>query len=284
MLNSSLAKQPVSINRLLLVTLIVSFIIAYFPVIKKLILHWSNSDDYSHGFFIVPVCLYIIWSKKEILKTITINSSIYGLFLALFSLVLYLAAFYAEISTVASFSLVTLITGIVIYYFGFSMARELAFPIVLLIFMIPIPAQIYSYITLPLQLFVSTVSAGITSAIGIPIFRDGNILQIPEHTLQVVTACSGLRSMISLLVLSAIFGFFTLNSNKLRTILFLTGIPVAIFVNIIRILLMIMAFHYLNFDLTKESIHTIFGISIYFFGLISIFAIQKGMLRWDKFE
>jgi len=232
-LNNSLKTKPLKTNTqniilLLSLLLIAGFITAFYPVLKNLVLNWSNSDDYSHGFLIIPLSLYIIWSKKEILKKTPINPSISGLFLILFSLVTYIAAYYAEISTVSSFSLVILTVGIVIYYFGFSMLKELTFPIGFLLFMIPVPAQIYASLTLPLQLFVSTISSSIASAMGIPVFRDGNIIQIPEHTLQVVTACSGLRSMISLMALSAVFGFFTLKSNILRTTLFLTGIPISI--------------------------------------------------------
>jgi len=281
-LNNSLKTKPLNINLPLLSLLIAGFIIAFFPVLKKLVLNWSTSDDYSHGFLIIPLSLYIVWSKKEILKKIPINPSISGLFLILFSLVAYIAAYYAEISTVASFSLVSLTVGLVIYYFGFSMLKELVFPITFLLFMIPVPAQIYASFTLPLQLSVSTISSSIASAMGIPVFRDGNIIQIPEYTLQVVTACSGLRSMISLMALSAVFGFFTLKSNLLRTTLFLTGIPISIFVNIIRIFLMIIAFHYFNFDLTDESIHTLFGVSIYIFALLAIFVVQKGISIWDQ--
>ncbi len=277
-----LKTSTLNINLFLISLLIAGFIIAFFPVLKKLVLNWSTSDDYSHGFLIIPLSLYIIWSKKEILKKVTINPSIPGLFLILFSLVAYIAAYYAEISTIASFSLVSLIIGMVIYFFGFPMLKELVFPIAFLLFMIPVPAQIYASLTLPLQLFVSTISSFVSNTIGVPVFRDGNIIQIPDHTLQVVSACSGLRSIVSLLALSAVFGFFTLKSNLLRTILLLSGIPISIFVNIIRILLMIMAFHYFNFDLAKESMHTLFGITIYLLALFAVFVVQKGISIWDQ--
>ncbi len=281
-MNNFHKNKPHIISWFFLSLLITGCIIAFFPVFQKLVLSWSTSDDYSHGFLVIPLSLFIIWSKKEILKKVSRNPSISGLFLILFSLVVYIAAYYAEIATVASFSLVSLIAGMIIYYFGFSMLKELAFPVTFLLFMIPVPAQIYASLTLPLQLFVSSISSSISSAIGIPVFRDGNIIQIPEHTLQVVTACSGLRSMVSLMALGAVFGFFSLRSNLLKTILFLAGIPISIFVNFIRIFLMILAFHYFDFDLTKESIHTLFGVAIYILALIAVFAVQKGISIWDQ--
>ena len=178
--------------------------------------------------------------------------------------------------------MVPVLAGLVIYFFGFQMFKELMFPLFLLLFMIPVPAQIYATLTIPLQLFVSMVSAGIARILGIPVFREGNVINLPEYTLQVVEACSGLRSMISLLTLSAVFAYITLKSNFLRTVLFITGIPAAIVVNIFRVLLMIVAFYYFQYDLAEGSVHTVFGVVIFILAL-AIIAGVKGLLSfWDK--
>jgi exosortase A len=267
---------------LLLALLFATFILAYFPVWKRLVLTWYTSDDYSHGFFIVPICIYILWRKKNVLAKIPTKPSLWGLALVIFSLLLYLFAYFAEIVTMASFSMVLLLAGLVIYVYGFLMFKELIFELFLLLFMIPVPAQIYSKLTIPLQLFVSKVSVDISSLLGLPIYREGNVIHLPGQTLQVVQACSGLRSMISLLTLSAIFAYLTLKSNVLRTVLFFSGIPAAILVNIIRVLLMVLAFYYFNYDLTKGTTHTVFGMIIFILALIFI-AIIKGVLSiWDK--
>ena len=132
------------------------------------------------------------------------------------------------------------------------------------------------------QLFVSKLNVWLVSTIGIPIYREGNVIHLPDRTMQVVQACSGLRSMVSLLMLSAIFGYFTLKSNILRFALFLSGILAAIFVNIIRVSLMVFAFYYFNYDITKGSVHTVFGVIIFSIALI-IIAFSKGVLSiWDK--
>ena len=259
-----------------------TFIIAYFPVWKRLVLAWYSSDEYSHGFFIVPLCGYILWRKREFLAEIPVSPSSWGLPLIIFALLLYVFAHLAEILTVASFSMVLLIAGVVMYLYGLLMLKKLLFPMFLLLFMIPIPAQIYSSLTIPLQLFVTKASVWIGALIGVPVYREGNVIHLPDRTMQVVQACSGLRSMISLMTLSAILGYFTLRSNFMRVILFFSGIPAAIFVNIIRVLLMILAFYYFNFDLTKGTTHTIFGLIIFILALIFV-ALTKGMLStWDK--
>ena len=267
---------------LLSALLFATFIIAYFPVWKRLVLTWYSSDEYSHGFFIVPLFFYILWRKKEILAEIPSRPSLWGLPLVIFSLLLYLFAHFAEIMTVTAFSMVLLLAGSVIYVYGFLLFKELLFPLFLLLFMIPIPAQIYSKLTIPLQLFVSKASVDMSSLLGLPIYREGNIIHLHDRTLQVVQACSGLRSMISLLTLSAIFSYLTLKSNLLRTILFFSGIPAAILVNIIRVVLMVLAFYYFNYDLSKGTTHTVFGMIIFILALLFIFIIKGILSIWDK--
>jgi exosortase len=177
---------------------------------------------------------------------------------------------------------VLLLGGVIIYLYGFLTLKELCFPIVFLLFMIPIPAQIYSALTIPLQLFVSKVSVWIAAHLGVPIYREGNIIHLPDRTMQVVQACSGLRSMISLLALGGIFGYLTLRSNLLRVILFLSGIPAAILVNIIRVLLLVATFHYFTFDLTQGTVHTIFGMVIFLLALMLMYGMKGILSHWDK--
>ena len=281
-MNSTTTNHSTLISASLVAALFASFILAYFPVWKGLILAWYSNDQYSHGFLIVPLCIYIVWRKKEKLAEIQIRPSQWGLALATFSLLLYLFAHLAEITTVASFSMVLLLAGVIIYFYGIPMFKELLFPLFLLLFMIPIPAQIYAKLTIPLQLFVSKSSVWIGAIMGLPIYREGNVIHLPNQTLQVVQACSGLRSVISLLLLSAVFGYFTLKSNILRTVLFICGIPAAILVNIIRVLLLVLAFHYLNYDLTKGTIHTVFGMLIFILALIFLLGIKGLLSNWDK--
>jgi len=278
------SKSSTSISQsqwLLLALLFTSFILVYFPVWESLVRTWYNSDDYSHGFFIVPICVFIVWQKRETLTETQIRPSAWGLVVIMLALLMYLVGHLGEIATIASFSMVPVLAGLIIYFFGFQMFKELLFPLFLLLFMIPVPAQIYATLTIPLQLFVSIVSTGAARILGIPIFREGNVINLPQYTLQVVEACSGLRSMISLLTLSAVFAYMTLRSNILRTILFITGIPAAIVVNIFRVLLMILAFYYFHYDLARGSVHTIFGVVIFILAL-AIIAGMKGLLSfWD---
>lgn len=284
-MNQQKSNNSISTNfpaLLLPALLFASFILVYFPVWKRLVMTWYSSDDYSHGFFIIPLCIYIIWRKKEVLTEIPKRPSSWGLAFVIFSLLLYLFANFAEIVTMASFSMILLLAGAVIYFYGFLMFKELLFPLFLLLFMIPVPAQIYAQLTIPLQLLVSKTSAWLAILLGLPIYREGNVIHLPERTLSVVQACSGLRSIMSLLTLSAVFGYLTLKSNLLRTVLFFSAIPAAILVNIIRILLIVFAFNYSDYDLTTGTIHTVFGMVIFFLALIFLALLKRVLSIWDK--
>ena len=257
------------------------FFMAFFPVWKGLVAAWSGSDDYSHGFFIVPIAVYIAWQKRDRLAQTPIRPSAWGLVFLVLALLMYIVGRLGEIATVSSVSMVLALAGVVLYLWGREFLKELAFPLFVLLFMIPVPGQIYSTLTIPLQLLVSQISTAIAGFAGIPVFREGNVLFLPDRTLEVVQACSGLRSMMTLLTLAAVFGYFTLRSNLSRSILLVFSVPAAIIVNIVRVLVMIAAFHFFDFDLTSGTTHTVFGVAIFVLAL-AVIALMKGVLAfWE---
>jgi exosortase len=268
----------------LFIALFFSFILAYLPVWQGLVQAWSNSDDYSHGFFIVPLVIFSLWHKREVLYRLPAQSSNLGLALIIVSLVLYIFTFYAGIKTVSSLAMIFSIFGVVLYIYGLAISREIIFILLFLLFMIPVPAQIYSAMTIPLQLIVSKISVWVVMLFGVPVFREGNVIHLPDRTLEVVQACSGLRSLMTLLTLSMIVSYFTLRSNWLRMLLVISGVPVAIIVNILRVLIIIIFLHYFDFDLTGGELHTIFGVVVFSLAIALVFLIKGVFSFWDKPE
>jgi len=269
-------------NYVLIFILFVIFCAVFSRVWTGLVKFWYTSEEYSHGFFIFPMSLYIIWQKKDALAQTSVQPSNWGLFIIIFFMLVFIIARAGGIATLSPICMISIIIGIIVYFYGFLIFKELFFPLFFLFFMIPVPSQIYSALTIPLQLFVTKTTVFIVSLMGIPIYREGNVIHLSDHTMQVVQACSGLRSMVSLLVLGAIFGYFSLRSNMLRGILFVAGVPISIIVNIFRIFLMVIAYHYFRYDFTADSIHTIFGIIIFIMALIIIASTQRVLSFWDK--
>lgn len=258
-----------------------TFLVAFYPAIQQLVSAWYGSDDYSHGFAIIPISLFVIWNKRGELVATTVTTGPGGAILIGLMIAGYVFGHLAEIATVSSLALVGAIWALVWYLFGPVVFRKLLFPLFLLLFMIPVPAQFYSMATIPLQLFVSKVSATAASFLGVPILREGNVLHLPEHTLAVVQACSGLRSLMSLLTLCTVFGYLTLQSNLLRALLIASGLPAAILVNIIRVLVMVVALHYFNYDLAVGTKHTVFGALVFCLALIIVALSRESLSRWD---
>jgi len=253
------------------------FVLAYLPVWKSLVLAWYENENYSHGFLIIPIAVYLVWRNRQRLTETQVKPAWWGLPLVVFSLLLYVVSSYAEIRTVSSVSLILTLMSSVVFLYGHRIFRQLLFPMCFLLLMVPIPSQIYSSLTIPLQLFVSRTAVWIVDGLGIPVFREGNVINIPGRSLQMAEACSGLRSMMALLTLSTLYGYLTLKSNYSRFFLMLSGIPAAVFVNVIRVVLIIMAFHYFGFDLTEGTAHTVLGLVVFCLALLFIVG-TKGVL------
>ncbi len=278
----ALENKKTTYNMILECVVLISFVTAYFPAGENLFTAWSQSDDNSHGFLIIPIVFFILWQKRADLAKLPKKSSNSGLILLTGSLMIYLLAFYAEIKTIEFLSIIPSLAGIILYLYGYAVLREISFSLFFLLFMIPVPDQIYTSLTLPLQVLVSKISVNISDALGLPIFREGNIIHLPEGTLEVVEACSGMRSLVSLLAISTITSYFTLRSTLPRIILICCGIPAAIIVNVLRLVTIILVLYYFDFDLSQGTVHTVFGAVIFILAIALIFTIKGVLSLWDN--
>lgn len=260
----------------------ISFLAAYLPTMLGLARVWYSSDDFSHGFLIIPLALYIVWQQRDKLAGCPIQSFWGGLPLAACSLLAFLFAHLSGMTTLASVSMITFLWGAVLFLFGTAVFRLCLFPLLFLLFMVPVPSQIYAALTLPLQLIVTKTTVGLASLMGIPIYREGNVIQLSDMTFQVVQACSGLRSIMTMLTLGAVMGYFSLRSPLLRTILMVAGIPIAIVINIIRVLSLVVAYQFFKLDLAEGTAHTILGLVVFVAALGIFLLLQKGLSRWER--
>jgi exosortase len=259
-----------------------AFLAAYFPVLADLVHAWSHSDDYSHGFAIIPLAAYILWQKRSALVEEPVSGSWWGLLLTTGSLLVYVVAGKGEMQTIASVSLVIFLWGAVLFLFGLKTFRLCVFPLLILFFMIPVPSQIIAALTIPLQLIVTKVSVTLASLIGIPIYSEGNVIQLPLGSFQVVQACSGLRSIMTMLTLGAFLAHLTLRSNLLRGILFSLAIPIAIVINMLRVFILIAVFYFQAIDLSKGTPHTILGLSVFGIAFGLFLLVGKGLSLCEK--
>ena len=212
-------------------------LISYGPVLNRLMHQWVNDEDMGHGFFVPVIAGFIVWQRREQLAALEIKPNPWGMLLVGVSAVLLVVATLgAELFTARLSFLFTLI-GVVLTLGGRPLVRALAFPLFLLFFMVPIPAVIYSRITFPLQILASRLADAALNLFSIPVIREGNVLELANKKLNVVEACSGIRSLLSLTFLALVYGYFFEKKNWVRTVLFFSTIPIAIIANGSRVTL-----------------------------------------------
>ncbi len=248
----------------------------YAPILVRLVAQWYNDADYSHGFLVPLLSAYLIWHKRDDLAKVPKRPSFWGMIVVLFSLgILFLGSLGAELFLSRS-SLIGVICGLVIYFQGWAMLRAMAFPIAFLMFAIPLPALIYNEIVFPLQFIASTFATRTLEILNIfPIMREGNVLVMPGMRLEVVEACSGIRSLMSLLALAAGYGYVAERSNIVRWFLFLAMVPLAIVSNGTRVMITALMTHYIGPEAAEGFMHEFSGWVIFVVATILFLALHS---------
>jgi exosortase D (VPLPA-CTERM-specific) len=220
---------------LLLASLIVAMGWLYHPVLAALASQWWMEEDYSHGFLIPVVSAVVAWKQRARLAALPREPSLLGhLVVATGIGLLVLGTAAAELFTMR-LSLVVTLTGLVLACLGRRHVAMLAFPLSYLVFMIPPPAIVFNAVAFPLQLMAARVATAALQWLDIPVLREGNVITLANQALEVAQACSGIRSLVTLLALAAVLAHVTQTSRAGRVIVVLAAIPVAILANTARV-------------------------------------------------
>jgi exosortase len=226
----------------------------YAPLLWTLVRQWTAAEDMSHGFFVAPVAAYVAWSKRQDLLALKPRPNYWGLVLAVWGAAqMVLGTLAAQVFVAETAFLVSLV-GAVLFLGGAQAFKILAFPLFLLGFMFPIPAIVYARLTLPLQLFASRVAETVLNSLGVPVLRDGNILELASQRLSVVEACSGMRSLVSLSFLASVYVYFFDRRPWMRCMLVAATVPIAIAANAARVTCMGLIGEYRT-DLAQGFMH-----------------------------
>ena len=246
---------------------LISFCVLYYPIFAKLIHDWEVDPNYSHGYFIPIISLFMVWVSKERLRNASIVPRKYGLAIIVLGLLQLILSWVGNEYFLQGTSMILVLLGVSLFLGGHEATRILAVPIVYLVFMVPVPSIIWNKIAFPLALLASNVSAEAISALGISILREGNILTLPNITLQVVDACSGLRSLITLLALSGFLAFLAEQSLFKKVILFLSAVPIALLSNALRLIMTALLARHWGHSAADGFIHGFSGWVVFVLGL-----------------
>jgi len=259
---------------------LVLFIYAYHGTFSWLYERYTNPDShYSHGFFVPFVSGYLIWRAMKGSKIDVLPASQIGLPLVILALLIHIGSVWTHVFFTSGFSLLLLVVGVSLFLFGGEFTRRISFALGFLIFMFPLPMGVIDAFSFPLKLKVASMAGAILNAAGLPFFREGAVFHLPRTTLTIDDPCSGIRSLFSLLAVGAWVAYSFKISNVKKVVLFLSTLPIAIFVNVLRVCALILAAHWwgAHWALPDHWFHTALGIGVFVVSLIFLFLIERGL-------
>jgi exosortase D (VPLPA-CTERM-specific) len=219
---------------LILIALVVATVV-FGDALLELVKRWSAQEEYSHGFLIPVVSAWLLWKRRDALIASFGRPSWAGPAILFLALAIHIIGEYSSIFILSHFAFILFLFGLALAAGGISLFKMTFVPIVFLIFAIPVPYFIEATLTLQLQLISSRLGVDVIQLFQIPVYLDGNIIDLGNYKLAVVEACSGLRYLFPLLSLSFLAAYLFQGSFWQRALIFLSGIPITIGMNGFRI-------------------------------------------------
>ena len=257
------------------VVILASFALLYRNVIVKLVRDWATDDNYSHGFLIVPIALFLAWERRDKVLSLPLRPSFLGLVGVLGSVAVLAAGTLGVELFLTRVSMIGVLASSIVFLFGWAHLRTLVFPVAFLILMVPLPAIIFNQITFPLQLLASQAGEFGLASLHIPVLREGNIIVLARTKLEVVEACSGIRSLVSLLTLGIVYAYFIDKRATVRWAIALSAVPVAIISNAMRITGTGVAAHYYGPEAAEGFFHSFSGWAVFVVAFVAMLGVKQ---------
>ena len=255
----------------------------YHGILFNLASQWWNDPDFSHGFFIPMFSGLVIWRMRRQLLSLSPAPSWSGLLIVVGALITLVVGVLGAELFLSRSSLLLILAGLVVLFFGWRVFGVTLFPWAVLFLMIPIPAILYNQLTFPLQFLASKFATGLLSLAGVPVLREGNVIRLPVMSLEVVEACSGIRSLMALTSLGVVFVYFLESRLWKRVALVIATVPIAVAANALRIMGTGLLVQYWDPDKAQGFFHEFSGWVIFLFSLIMLYAAHRLMnLRWRR--
>ncbi len=268
------------LNRFKIFLISILVILIYLPTFAWMKERFLAVESYyTHGWLVPFICLWLVYKKKEKLKKATIKPAISGLFILIFGLLVHILGLASQIKFVSGFSLIFVLLGLSLYLAGKDYTKEILFPILFLVFMIPLPRVLIIQISFRMKLLAAEAGASLINWFNIPVYRTGSIVYLPNTSLTIGSPCSGLRSLISLTALGALFAYLSDLSRVKKVILFISAIPLALAANVLRIGMLLWVAYVYGHNVATGRFHDISGILVFIFAIVGLMIVNR-VLQW----
>ena len=254
----------------------VPWLALYHDVLRRLIDDWRADENYSHGFLIPFVSAYAVWTGRDLLRRTPCEPRLFlGSCLMAIAVLMLLAGILGAELSLTRLSLVLSLVALALYFGGMAWLRRLIFPIGLFLLAIPIPNIIFNQITLPLQLIASDYATRVIKLFGIPALREGNVIELAQLKLQVVEACSGIRSLVSLTTLAVVYTYFTEVKWWRRLVIVAAVVPIAIIANAARVTGAGITAHHWGASAAEGFLHQFSGWLVFIVAILLLLFIAR---------
>lgn len=262
----------------LLILLLVWFI-AFYPIVPEMVHTWFNNSNNSHAVLVPFIVLYLIWIKREELSRVEISGSTWGLLLLFICLGIYIVSYVGGIAVVSRLMMVASLTALVWCCLGRRVVRAMVFPLAFLFFMVPVPDTVLGAVSFPLQLMATKIATALIRLCSIPVLREGNMLFLANAHLEVAEACSGIRSIMALSMLSILFAYLLQKGTWRKIVLVASAIPVALVANVARVSATGILAHFFGDRVARGFLHEFSGLVVFALGLAFLFLELKLLNR-----
>jgi len=267
-----------SVDRRQMVLLFASavlFIGFFAPSLSFLVDRWSHSDEFSHGFLVPLVSLFLLWRKREVMRQTPLQVCWWGLPVLAIGLLMQVASEWASVTFLKALAVPVALGGMAWYLVGTRMMRVVLFPYLFLYFAVPWPDFAIELLSVPLQHFSAAASTMLLGLAGVPIEREGVHMWTPRFDVEVAVPCSGIRSMVAILGSAALGGYLTQGQPGGKGVVFLSGIPITMLANVLRIAAIVAMGHYVSHDFAMTFFHDYSSPFLFFISALSLLGVKK---------
>ncbi len=256
--------------------IVILFFAAYLPILCWMSDRWfAPNSYYSHGILVPMVSLFLVWKKQASLKQLRFQSSSWGMTLITAGLLLYWLSALMHVYFTAGFSMLIVMAGLILHFYGKRTMREVLFPVLFLVFMIPLPLIMIAFICFKLKIIAAHLAAWILNLIGLPAIQESSILKLRHSYVLVEDSCGGLRSLVSLTALGCIFAYRLKLRLSRKIILFISAIPIATFTNACRIVFLAAVGEIWGTEYTRGFLHELSGYLVFAFAFLMLYIVKR---------